>query len=432
LDRILLIAALLLASCPGAWAHDIPDEVRVQAFVKPEGQTLKLLARVPLKAMRDVDVPQRSGGFLDLARVDTALRDAVALWLADEIELYENDARLPRPRVLGARVSLQSDRSFGSYESALAHLSAPRLKNNTELYWSQGLMDVLLEYPIGSATSDFSIRPRLERLGIRVSTVIRFINSKNEVRPFELHGDPGLVRLDPRWHQAALRFVQSGFMHILGGPDHLLFLLLLVVPFRRLLPLAAIVTAFTVAHSITLLAAALGYGPGALWFPVLIETLIAASILYMALENVLGASLRRRWILALAFGLVHGFGFAYGLRELLQFAGSHLITSLLAFNLGVELGQLALLLLFIPVLNFIFKHVNEKAATLVLSLLVGHTAWHWMLERGEQLGKFPFPAADAASIAAAIRWLMALLVLAALAWAVSRFLRRRPSPRDPS
>jgi hypothetical protein len=431
LDRILLFAALLLGLCPGVWAHDIPDEVRVQAFVKPEGQSLKLLVRVPLKAMRDVDVPRRAGGFLDLARADTALRDAVTLWLADEIELYENESRLPRPRVVDARVSLESDRAFGTYESALAHFSAPRLKNDTELYWSQGLMDVLLDYPIASEKSDFSIRPRLERLGITVRSVILFINSNGEVRPFDLHGDPGVVRLDPRWHQAALSFVKAGFTHILEGADHLLFLLLLVAPFRRFLPLAAIVTAFTAAHSITLIAAALGYGPQALWFPVLIETLIAVSILYMALENVFGASLQRRWIVALAFGLVHGFGFAYGLRELLQLAGSHLVTSLLAFNLGVELGQLAVLLLLIPVLNLVFKYLNEKATLIVLSLLVGHTAWHWMLERGEKLGKFPFPALDATTLAAAIRWLMALLIIAAAAWLVSGAIqraRRRGAP----
>jgi hypothetical protein len=154
--------------------------------------------------------------------------------------------------------------------------------------------------------------------------VLRFLPPGGEARAFDLHGDPGLVRLDPRWHQAALRFVHAGFLHIVQGADHLLFVLCLVVPFRRFLPLAAIVTAFTVAHSITLIMTALGYGPDALWFPPLIELLIAASIFYMAAENVLGSSLQRRWIIAFAFGLVHGFGFAYGLQQLLQFAGSHL------------------------------------------------------------------------------------------------------------
>jgi hypothetical protein len=437
LDRILIFAALLLSGLPAVRAHDVPDQVRVQVFVKPEGQTLKLALRVPLRAMRDVDVPRRGEGFLDFSRVDTALRDAVALWLSDELELYENDVRLPKPRIVDARVSLESDRAFGSYESALAHFSAPRLKNDTQLYWSQGLMDVLLEYPIGAETSAFSIRPRLERLGIRVDSVIRFITSSGEVRAFDLHGDPGVVRLDPRWHQAAFGFVKAGFLHILEGTDHLLFLLLLVAPFRRFLPLVGIVTAFTLAHSITLLAAALGFGPRALWFPALIETLIAASILYMALENVLGARLqdvpsnfKRRWALALAFGLVHGFGFAYGLSEILQFAGSHLVTSLLAFNVGVELGQLAVLLLLIPFLNFLFKHLNEKALTITLSVLAGHTAWHWMLERGERLAKFPLPVLDAASAAAGIRWLMALIVIGALGWlaagAVQRYFKRSP------
>jgi HupE / UreJ protein len=419
-----LFAAALLTVSPACWPHDIPDAVRVQAFVKPQGQILRVVVRVPLKAMREVDVPRRQNGFLDFARVDSTLRDAAALWLADDLELYENDARLPRPCIADARVSLESDRSFTSYEGALRNFSAPRLKNDTELYWSQGLLDVLLEYDIAAQSSEFSIRPRLERLGLHVTTIVRFVTLKEEIRAFELHGDPGLVRLDPRWHQAAARFVQSGFLHILDGTDHLLFLLLLVVPFRRLLPLAAIVTAFTVAHSITLIATALGYGPDALWFPVAIEALIAASILYMALENVLGASLQRRWILALAFGLVHGFGFAYGLQQLMQFAGSHLVTSLLAFNLGVELGQLAVLCLLIPALNLLFEYLNEKAATIILSLIVGHTAWHWMLERGERLRQFPFPVIDAAALAASIRWLMALLVIAGLAWLASDLVNK--------
>jgi len=421
----LVVLGLLLAFAPNARAHDVPDEVRVQAFVKPEGQALRLVMRVPLKAMRDVDVPQRRGGFLDFSRVDAALRDAATLWLGNEIELYEGDERLPRPRLIAARVSLESDRSFAAYESALAHFEAPPLGNDTELYWSQGLLDVLLEYPIRSDRSQFSIRPQLERLGIKVNVVLRFLPPSGETRAFDLHGDPGRVQLDPRWYQSALSFVHSGFVHILGGTDHLLFLLCLVVPFRRFWPLAAIVTAFTVAHSITLIATALGHGPDALWFPPLIEVLIAASIFYMALENVLGARLRRRWMVAFGFGLVHGFGFAFGLQQLLQFAGAHLVTSLLAFNVGVELGQLAVLVVAIPALDLAFRHVPERVATIVLSLLVGHTAWHWLWERWERLSKFPWPAADPEALAGVVRWLIVLVLLSGLAWLVFEAIRRR-------
>ena len=108
--------------------------------------------------------------------------------------------------------------------------------------WQQGMLDVLFEYPIQSEASDFAIRPGLERLASRVQVVLRFMPPNGVVRAFQFLGDPGVVDLDPRWHQAALRFVKSGFLHILDGIDHLLFLLCLVIPFRRLKALVPIVT----------------------------------------------------------------------------------------------------------------------------------------------------------------------------------------------
>jgi HupE / UreJ protein len=426
-----LMAALIAVVPLRAAAHDIPTDVRVNAFVKPDGQRLSLLIRVPLKAMREVDYPRRGAGLLDLARADAALRNAATLWIADNVELYENGTRLGPPRLVDARVSLESDKSFASYEQALAHVTGPRLPNNMELYWEQGLLDALFDYPIGADRSDFSIRPRLERLGLRTNVVLRFLPPAGVVRAFDLHGDPGLVRLDPRWHQAAWRFVESGFLHILEGTDHLLFLLCLVIPFRRLGQLVLIVTSFTVAHSITLIASAYDLGPDALWFPPLIETLIAISILYMAIENVLGTNLGRRWMITFGFGLVHGFAFSFALRETLQFAGSHLLTSLLSFNLGVELGQLLVLVVLVPVLENLFRFVvAERLGTIILSLLVGHTAWHWMTERADKLGQFPWPALDASQLAAAIRWLMLLLVLAGLVWVMRGAFRRRTRPRQ--
>ena len=193
------------------------------------------------------------------------------------------------------------------------------------------------------------------------------------------------------------------------------------------------VTAFTVAHSITLIASAYNLGPDALWFPPLIETLIAISIVYMALENIVGASnVQRRWMIAFGFGLVHGFGFSFALRETLQFAGSHLLTSLLSFNVGVELGQLLVLLLLDPVLEFLFRYVvAERMGTIILSALVAHTGWHWMIERAEQLRQFQFqwPALTAALLASVMRWLMLVVALAGLLWFVS-LLRQRNQRRS--
>jgi len=422
--RLLATLALAAPLALPAFAHDIPTDARVQAFVKPEGQRLLVLVRVPLGAMNEVDMPLRGPGYLDLAKADAALRVAAELWFSDNLTLYEEDRPLPRPAIAGARVSLAADRSFDSWDAAMANLHAAPVPAQTDLYWKQQHFDLLLEYPIASAASRFSIDPRLGRLALKVTTTLRYLPPGGEERAFEFHGSPGIVALDPRWHQAALRFVESGFLHILDGTDHLLFIACLVIPFRRLRPLVVIATAFTVAHSVTLAAAALGLAPEGLWFPPLVETLIAASIVTMALENLVGTTARRRWIAAFVFGLVHGFGFAFALRESLQFAGSHLVTALLAFNVGVELGQLAVLLALVPLLNLLLRHVPERAGVVILSALVAHTGWHWMTERFEILRKFPLPAMDAAALAGLLRWLMAALAAAFVIWVADRTVRR--------
>jgi hypothetical protein len=178
-----------------------------------------------------------------------------------------------------------------------------------------------------------------------------------------------------------------------------------------------------------LIASAYNLAPDALWFPPLIETLIAISIVYMAIENIVGSGagrqLERRWIIAFGFGLVHGFGFSFALRETLQFAGSHLLVSLVSFNIGVELGQLLALALLIPAVAVLFRFVvAERIGTIILSALVAHTAWHWMTERAGQLRQFRWPAFDAALIAAAMRWLTGMLILAGLVWLANLALRR--------
>jgi len=421
-----LVAGLLLAFPPRTAAHEIPARVTVLAFVRPEGNTLKIVVRVPLGAMRDIDFPVRGQGYLDLARAGPLLDDAARLWISDALELRENGRALGNVRVTATRVSLPSDRSFDAYENALAHVTAASLPEEAELVWQQGLFDILLEYPIESDRSNFSIRPALARLGQKTTTVLRFLPPGGGERAYQFFGDPGLVRLDPRWHQTALRFVKLGFLHILDGIDHLLFLLCLVIPFRRFRPLIAIVTSFTVAHSITLIASTLGLAPAALWFAPLIETLIALSILYMAFENIVGARLERRWMLAFGFGLIHGFGFSFFLRDSLQFAGANLATSLLSFNVGVELGQVMVVAVAVPVLGFLFRRVPERIGTILLSLVLAHSAWHWMAERWATLRQYRFewPALDAALLNGAMRVVMLVLIVAGAAWLMFGLARR--------
>jgi hypothetical protein len=412
-------------------AHEIPPHVAVHTFVKPEGERLRVLVRAPLGAMRDIQFPETPDGFLDMRAVEPYLDTAVRQWILPGLQVFEDGRALPPARVAAARISLPSDRSFVSYDDALRHLTGPWVAQVTQLPWQQALLDVLLEFPIASTNAQFSMRPGFERLGVEVVTTLRFV-TPGGVRPFEFRGDPGTVRLDPRRHQAAWHFVKSGFVHVLDGVDHLLFLLCLVIPLRRLRPLIVVITAFTAAHSITLVAAARGLAPDGMWFPPFVETLIAASILYMAIENVVASgTVRRRGLLAFGFGLVHGFGFSFALTETMQFGGSHLLLSLLSFNVGVEIGQVLVLLVLVPIVQALFRFtMSERVGTIVLSLLIGHVAWHWMAERWSVLREFPLPGLDAITWLVIARLLLALAILAAAVWVSRKVLARVSEPES--
>lgn len=468
LTAALAAALLLVLLISRARAHDIPSDVRIQMFVKPEGQRLRVLVRVPLASIIETAWPERGPGILDLSRADPLLREGALGRISDDLEVYEGDRRLDSPRIASVKASLPSDRSFEAYDQALAHVTGPSLPEDTELVIAQGLMDVLLEYAIQADRSDFAVRPNYLRLGVTVQTELHFLPPDRPARAFSLHNDPGLVPLDPNAWQVVRRFVEDGFLHIARGSDHLLFLFVLIIPFLpiasfqfsrfaggRMLPersagrerdaaaplsesqrgwgpasigFIAIVTSFTVAHSVALITSAYGMTPSALWFPALVNALIAASILYVALENLVEPSLRRRWMVAFGFGLAHGFGFASELRDSLQFAGGHFLTSLLSFNLGLELGQIGALVVMVPAVALVFRFVvDQRIGIVILSLLVAHTGWHWTIDRYSTFRRYQFmwPVFDAAFFVIVIRWLMVATVLAGLAWLIFGVLGQR-------
>jgi hydrogenase/urease accessory protein HupE len=146
--------------------------------------------------------------------------------------------------------------------------------------------------------------------------------------------------------QVVARFVQAGIEHIFLGYDHIAFLVALVLWARRLWPVIKIVTAFTIAHSITLSLAALQIVtiPSAI-----VEPAIAASIMFVAAENFFSRKVDGRWRVTLAFGLIHGFGFASALREM-GLPPNAIAPALAAFNIGVEIGQAAIVALIFPLL----------------------------------------------------------------------------------
>ncbi|MGI9626198.1 MAG: hypothetical protein ACR2QM_05125, partial [Longimicrobiales bacterium] len=211
-----LLATLLLLVVPGAReGHEIPADVTVQAFVVPAGDSVRLVVRVPLTSMRDVQFPVRGLGYVDFPAVRPLLAEQAGLWLADYVTLFEDGRPLPRARVTATRISLPSDRSFQELDLALAHIQATPLSNDIDLVLEQAMLDVVMMAPINSEMSRFAIDPEWAHLGIRTTTVVRFLSPDGTDRVFQLSDNPGLVRLDPQWYHAFGRFMSLGFFHIL-------------------------------------------------------------------------------------------------------------------------------------------------------------------------------------------------------------------------
>ena len=240
-------------------------------------------------------------------------------------------------------------------------------------------------------------------------------------------------RSTPRGSRAAAGFTGLGIAHILTGYDHLLFLLCLVIPLRGWRQILSVITVFTVAHSFTLLGSAFNLAPSGAWFPPFVETAIAASIVYMALENIMGVDLERRVLITGLFGLVHGFGFSYGLQENFQFAGTHLLVSLFAFNVGIEIGQILVLAVMLPALAVVRRYVLPgRVGMIILSAIVADTGWHWMIDRADVLWKTPWPRPSVAGLAILALWVAGILLAAGGLSVIAKRLRFAPGNAVPS
>jgi HupE / UreJ protein len=408
---------------PLANAHDLPLDRMMNAFVTIEPRQLDFVVRVPLDLLRGVPFPLAGDHYkVDASRsaVETALKG-----LGSALQLWEDNARLAPSSAAGQLAPL-ADRSFEDYDRAVARVAEP-LAPDTVIAFEQGYLDAHFVYPISSPKSVFSIQTTIgAELGDYIKLTIRFIPLGEPSRAMMITGASGRVALDPAWYQASIGFVKLGIGHILSGIDHLLFLLCLIIPFRRITALIPIITAFTLGHSVTLIGTAYNLAPIGAWFPPFIEAAIAASIFYMAIENIIGANVNQRWIITGLFGLVHGFGFADVLKEQLQFAGSNLLVSLLSFNIGIEIGQLAGLCVFVPALALLLRgRMAGPMGIIVLSAIIANVAWQWMMQRGEALWQTPWPQLTTPALLTLARWIIALSLAVAAAKLLTKYIERR-------
>ncbi len=407
-----------------AEAHDFPLDRVMNAFVKISPHQADLVIRIPLDLLNGVPFPVSGNNYYNVAASGPAAKSALDQ-LAIAIELWEGNTHLVPLKQTGKLVPL-SDHSFQDYDGAVAQIDNPT-GTDVAIGYDLGYFDAHFVYPISSPNAAFSIENHVgSDLENYASTAIRFIPFAQSSRAMMITGTSGRVTLDPPWYEASVGFIKLGIVHILSGVDHLLFLLCLIIPFRRIRSFIPVITAFTVGHSVTLIGTAYGLAPPGRWFSPFVEMMIAVSIVYMALENIVGASLRRRWIIAGLFGLVHGFGFADVLSEQLQFAGSNLLIALFSFNVGIEIGQLLVLCAFVPALALLFRGAMAgRMGVIVLSALVAHTAWHWMIERGDVLWQTPWPEPTPAGLLLLARWVAAVACAIGAAALLSKWLDRK-------
>jgi hydrogenase/urease accessory protein HupE len=226
------------------------------------------------------------------------------------------------------------------------------------------------------ALEHYFFSPGMKEAVIRVKTLAQVMPAATGGRQFHMATPPPGAFARPATGFGA--FVKQGVLHILSGIDHLLFIVSLMIVIRDWKRLAAVVTSFTLAHSVTLAVGALGLVRIS---PRIVEPMIALTIIYVAAENALRLAPRARLGVTFLFGLVHGFGFSSVLRDLGLERGQ-LVPALVGFNLGVELGQLLVVAPLFPLVMFLQRRAGAyQRVRLGLNAGVAVVACVWFVQR---------------------------------------------------
>ncbi len=284
-----------------------------------------------------------------------------------------------------------SELPFATLSEAMTAFEASQAWPSPPLYVGNTVVDILLTYDAGGPVASYSLSSSLDPGLPDQETTANLILDYAETDPriFRSRGlmqDPLIISRSPISGLAT--FVREGIRHILEGLDHVLFVLCMVIGAATLRALVARITGFTVGHTVTLVMGFFGFAPSASWFIPAVETAIALSIIYAAADAVFQKPRVHRSnsgavAVTGAIGLLHGFGFSFMLREILRVDADNVWQSLLAFNIGVEIGQFAIALVVWPMvilLRCLPGKTWEVARGLIASA-VSVVAVFWVTER---------------------------------------------------
>jgi len=296
----------------------------------------------------------------------------------EQFRIYKNGTQPDFATLDDARKSFQVDSMFDSFEQPV--------------YVGDTTIDVLLRYNSESAIYNYALssnlNPGLPDQDETANLILDY--SPSGVQVFRARGllyEPIVVTRSV--FDAVATFIKEGVVHILEGLDHVLFVTCLVLGAMRLKPLLWRVTGFTIGHSITLSLGFYGFVPSGAWFVPAVETGIALSIIYVAVVAVVPGLQQKKgeWTVVGVTGLIgllHGLGFSFVLQNILQVTSPDIWQSLVAFNLGVEVGQL----LIVTGAWFVFYLIGLSGAgaaklnRYLVASVCALTASYWVLERG--------------------------------------------------
>ena len=335
----------------GTWATAHPLSVSYSDFIVHDN-SITAVYRLPLD---DMDLM-----FALDSDLDGAVQD-------DELQAARTE--------LGSYVAARVDVRAGGAAVAPALMSLSRWRDEEE-------------WPYLEARFEYVASDEVRQLAISVRLLTDLYPNHRNLMEIELDGASrqfvfqhantwtGERHVTDPW-QTIGEFSLLGVEHIVTGYDHLLFLLGLLLVGRGFRDLVAIVTAFTIAHSLTLAAAVAGLANPPGW---MIEPAIALSIMYVGAENLFNRAPHRRWVIAFVFGLIHGFGFASVLQEM-SLSAEGLLFTLLPFNLGVEAGQLAIVACVWPLLVWLRRFRYQLPVMRTASVLIVVAGAFWLVER---------------------------------------------------
>ncbi len=328
--------------------------------------------------------------YLDLAKIRNAPVEFAAI--ATGGVRIETEGALLKPEIVNMRLhSALQQPPFATLEEAKISLSGDTPESVVEdVYVGETVTDLQLRYihdrPVNSYRLSFSWNPGLELQDETANLLLDHF--PGETRVFRFTGilnEP--VDITNSAMAAFATFTVQGIIHIIKGWDHLLFVICLAIGAATLTGLLWRVTGFTVGHTITLIAGFWGYAPSVAWFIPAVELGIAISIIFVAVTAIGGAKTNSdslsTFVMTLLIGLLHGLGFSFVLHELLLPNGAHLWKSLLAFNVGVEIGQIAIVTAVWMVLLLIARFRSSllnfaRWAVVVPSIAI---AAYWATER---------------------------------------------------